>query len=44
LEGEVTITRIVAEGDCEEEEVEVVLAPNRHGRKCHGVVGSIMKV
>ena len=44
LEGETTVTGIVAEGDEDQEEVEVVLAPNMHGHKCHGVVGSIRKV
>ena len=44
LDGETTITGIVAEGEEEQEEVEVVLAPNMHGRKCHGVVGSVIKV
>lgn len=44
LEGETTVTCIVAEGDEDQEEVEVVLAPNMHGHKCHGVVGSVRKV
>jgi PAS domain S-box-containing protein len=44
LEGETTVTCIVAEGDEDQEEVEVVLAPNMHGHKNHGVVGSIRKV
>ena len=44
LAGETTITCIVAEGDEDQEEVEVVLAPNMHGHKNHGVVGSIRKV
>ena len=44
LAGETTITGIVAEGDEDQEEVEVVLAPNMHGHKNHGVVGSIRKV
>lgn len=45
LDGETTVTGIVAEGDGEDEqEVEIILAPNMHGRKNHGVVGSIMKV
>ena len=35
---------LVAEGDEDQEEVEVVLAPNMHGHKNHGVVGSIRKV
>ena len=38
------MTDIVAEGDEDQEEVEVVLAPNMHGHKNHGVVGSIRKV
>ena len=44
LAGETTITGIVAEGDEDQEEVEVGLAPNMHGHKNHGVVGSIRKV
>ena len=45
LAGETTVTGIVAEGDEEDqEELEIVLAPNMHGRKNHGVVGSILKV
>lgn len=44
LDGETTVTDIVAEGDEDQEEVEVVLAPNMHGHKNHGVVGSIRKV
>ena len=44
LAGETTVTGIVAEGEMDQEEVEVVLAPNMHGHKCHGVVGSVMKV
>ena len=44
LARETTITGIVAEGDEDQEEVEVVLAPNMHGHKNHGVVGSIRKV
>ena len=45
LEGETTVTGIVAENDGDdEEEIEIILAPNMHGRKNHGVVGSIMKV
>ncbi len=44
LAGERTVTGIVAEtGDDDQEEIEVVLAPNRHGRKIVGVVGSICK-
>ena len=43
--GETTVTGIVAEGDGEDqEELEIILAPNMHGRKNHGVVGSILKV
>ena len=37
-------TRPVAEGDEDQEEVEVVLAPNMQGHKCIGVVGSVTKV
>ena len=45
LAGETTVTGIVAETDGDDqEELEIVLAPNMHGRKCHGVVGSILKV
>lgn len=45
LAGETTVTGLVAEGDGEDEqEIEVVLAPNLHGRKNHGVVGSVQKV
>ena len=44
LAGETTVTGIVAEGDEDQEEVEVVLAPNMHGHKCQGVVGSVRKV
>jgi PAS domain-containing protein len=44
LAGETTVTGIVAEGDEDQEEVEVVLAPNMLGNKCHGVVGSVTKV
>jgi PAS domain S-box-containing protein len=44
LAGETTVTGIVAEGDDDQQEVEVILAPNMHGRKCLGVVGSVMKV
>lgn len=44
LDGETTVTGIVAEGDEDQEEVEVVLAPNMHGQKCLGVVGSVTKV
>ena len=45
LGGETTVTGIVAEGDGEDqEELEIVLAPNLHGRRNAGVVGSIQKV
>lgn len=45
LEGETTVTGIVAENDGEDgEEIEITLAPNSHGRKVNGVVGSILKV
>ena len=45
LAGETTAASIVAEGDDEDqEELEIVLAPNAHGRKIQGVVGSIQKV
>jgi len=45
LAGETTVTGIVAEGDGDDkEELEIVLAPNMHGRKSLGVVGSIQKV
>ena len=44
LAGETTVTGIVAEGEEDQEEVEVVLAPNMLGNKCHGVVGSVTKV
>lgn len=44
LEGEESCVGIVAEGEAEdEEEVEVILAPNREGRKITGVVGSVIK-
>lgn len=44
LEGEVTVTGLVAESDGDDqEEIEVILSPNRHGRKIIGVVGSISK-
>ena len=44
LAGETTVTDLVAEGDDDDqEELEIVLAPNAHGRKCQGVVGSILK-
>ena len=45
LDGETTVTGIVAESDNDDnEEVEVVLAPNRLGRKVRGVVGSVVKI
>lgn len=44
IAGETTVTGIVAEGDDGQEELEIVLAPNLHGRKNHGVVGSILKI
>lgn len=45
LEGETTLTAIVAEGEGDnQEEVEIRLAPNRMGNKIVGVVGSIVKV
>ena len=45
LEGERTTTVLVAEGDGDEDQVEleIVLAPNMHSRKVHGVVGSILR-
>ena len=44
LAGETTVTGIVAEGDGEDqEELEIILAPNQYGRKAHGVVGSILR-
>lgn len=44
LAGETTVTGLVAESDGEDqEEIEVVLAPNRQGRKILGVVGSVSK-
>jgi len=45
LAGEKTVTGIVAEGDGDDqEELEITLAPNVHGRRTVGVVGSILKV
>ena len=45
IAGEKTVTGIVASGDDGDEyELEVVLGPNLHGRKNHGVVGSVLKV
>ena len=43
LGGEKTVTGIVADGDDDQEEVEIVLAPNLHGRKINGVVGSLVR-
>ena len=43
LAGETTVTGVVAEGDDEQEELEIVLGPNQLGRKTDGVVGSILK-
>ena len=45
LAGETTVTGLVADGDGgDQEELEIVLAPNTVGRKIQGVVGSILKV
>ena len=44
LAGETTVTGVVAEGDDEQEELEIVLGPNQLGRKTDGVVGSILKL
>jgi len=45
LSGETTVTGLVADGDGgDQEELEIVLAPNTVGRKIQGVVGSILKV
>ena len=45
LAGEKTVSALVAEGDDDDqEELEIVLAPDVHGRKVCGVVGSILKV
>ncbi len=45
LAGEVTSVTLVAESDDDDqEELEIILGPNRHGRKILGVVGSIRKV
>ena len=43
LAGETTVTGIVAEGEEDQEELEIVLGPNQLGRKVDGVVGSILK-
>ncbi len=46
LEGESSTVGLVAEEseDGNDEEIEIILAPNRQGRKIKGVVGSIIKV
>lgn len=45
LAGETTTTGIVAENENDDnEEVEVVLAPNKLGRRIRGVVGSVIKI
>lgn len=45
LAGETSITRLVAESDDgSTTELEIVLAPNMHGTRNHGVVGSIRKI
>lgn len=44
LAGETTVTSIVADGDGDDqEELEIILAPNMHRRRNHGVVGSIRR-
>ena len=45
LGGERTVTVLVAEGEGGDDQVEleIVLAPNMHGRRVHGVVGSILR-
>ena len=43
LAGETSVTGIVAEGDEDQEELEIILGPNQLGRKVDGVVGSILK-
>ena len=43
LSGETTVTGIIAEGEDDQEELEIVLGPNQLGRKLAGVVGSILK-
>ena len=44
LAGEQTTTGIIAQGDGDDqEELEVVLAPNMHRHRNHGVVGSIIR-
>ena len=37
------MTGIVAEGEEDQEELEIVLGPNQLGRRVDGVVGSILK-
>ena len=45
LAGETTVTGIVADGDDDDqEELEIILAPNMHRRRNHGVVGSIQRM
>jgi len=46
LEGHTTTTDILAESDGEKksEDIEIVLAPNKLGKKVRGVVGSVMKI
>ncbi|MBR4522744.1 MAG: PAS domain S-box protein [Kiritimatiellae bacterium] len=45
MEGEKSVTGIVAENEHgESTEIEVILAPNRQGRKIKGVVGSVQKL
>ena len=43
LSGETTVTGVIAEGEEDQEELEIVLGPNQLGRKLVGVVGSILK-
>lgn len=44
LDGEETVTCLVADGEDGQEKVEISLAPSRSGRKIKGVVGSVSKV
>lgn len=45
LAGETTVTGLVADGDGDDqEELEIILAPNQHRHRNHGVVGSILRV
>ena len=45
LAGETTVTGIIAENEEDgQDELEIILAPNVHGRKIQGVVGSILKI